>query len=50
MARKLGKIGVLLLAAWLILQGLTAFIDFRIDGSIMAVLALAAGVLLILDK
>ncbi|MBD3276024.1 MAG: hypothetical protein GF372_11980 [Candidatus Marinimicrobia bacterium] len=47
-----GRIGVLLLSAWLILQGIIPLLDFHIRNLdvILALLALAAGVLLLLDK
>ncbi len=47
-----GRIGVILLSVWLILQGLITLLDFHIDNLnvIMALIAFAAGVLLLLDK
>jgi len=47
---KLGKIGTILLGVWLILSGLSHVINFSIDGTIMAILAIAAGVLILLNK
>jgi hypothetical protein len=50
---KLGKnLGTLLLAIWLIITGLLAFvsISFPYLGQIMALLAIAAGVLLLLNR
>ena len=45
------SIGFLLLAIWLILTGLAAFIPmFAGLGVILAILAIAAGVLIILDR
>ncbi len=45
------KIGVILLAVWLILTGLIPLLKLSFEGIaiIMAVLAIAAGVLLLLD-
>ena len=40
-----------LLAVWLILRGLTAFdIVFRHEGVVLGVLAIAAGVLILLER
>lgn len=55
MARKIGfnrKFGVLLLAGWLILSGLASFNSYAFAGweEIRAVVAIAAGVLLVLDR
>jgi hypothetical protein len=45
------SIGFLLLAIWLILTGLTPFISMLTGlGTILAILAIAAGVLIILDR
>ena len=45
------SIGFLLLAIWLILTGLAAFIPMLAGlGVILAILAIAAGVLIILDR
>ena len=46
------NIGMLLLALWLVLTGLIAIIDLSFSGlsTIMAVLAIAAGVLIVLGK
>jgi hypothetical protein len=45
------KIGVIVLAIWLILTGLIPLLKLSFEGigTIMAVLAIAAGVLLLLD-
>jgi len=47
-----GRIGVLLLSTWLILKGIIPLLDFHFRNLdvILALLALAAGVLLLLDK
>jgi hypothetical protein len=44
--------GVLLLAVWLIVQGVTAFVDIAFPqlGAVLAILAIAAGVLLLLGR
>ncbi len=44
--------GMLLLAAWLILTGLLTFVNIGFRGlpELMAVLAIAAGVLIILER
>lgn len=46
------NLGMLLLAIWLILTGLIALLSFSFSGLpiIMAILAIAAGVLLLLGK
>jgi hypothetical protein len=46
------NLGMLLLAIWLILTGLTALLGFSFQGlpMIMAILALAAGVLVLLGR
>ncbi len=46
------NLGMLLLGIWLILNGLLQLFDFAIPGggTIMALLALAAGVLILLGK
>jgi len=46
------KIGTILLAAFLILTGLIPLLNLRIEGlpTIVAILAIAAGVLLLLDR
>lgn len=46
------NIGFVLLAAWLILTGLSAFVDFAIPGFglVMAILALAAGILILMAR
>jgi hypothetical protein len=47
-----GKVGKLLLAVWLILTGLLPLLDlsFPSSGTVMALLALVAGVLLLMDR
>jgi hypothetical protein len=45
-----GNIGFLLLAIWLILTGLSAFVSLGGLGVIMALLALAAGVLILMGR
>jgi len=40
---KLGRIGSILLGIWLILKGVPYFVDIKIDGMIMAVLAIVTG-------
>jgi len=46
------NVGTLLLALWLIMHGLMALLDlsFRGSGTVLAVLALASGVLILLDR
>jgi hypothetical protein len=46
------NIGMLLLAIWLILGGLIPMLDFRFSGmgTVMAALAIVAGVLLIVNR
>jgi len=46
------KLGVILLSVWLILTGLTRLVDLTFQGLpvLMAILAIAAGVLLLLDR
>jgi hypothetical protein len=46
------NLGLLLLAIWLILSGLLVFVpvDFAYTGHLLAVLAIAAGVLLLLGR
>jgi len=46
------RLGILLLSIWLILTGLMGILhlDFSGLGTIMAILALAAGVLLLLER
>lgn len=45
-------LGRFLLAAWLVLTGLIRLIDFSFKGlgTVMALLAIAAGVLIVLDR
>jgi hypothetical protein len=46
------KLGILLLAAWLIMHGLMALLDFgfRGDGTVSGLLALSSGILILLDR
>jgi len=46
------SLGMVLLAIWLILTGLLPFLNVRIPqaGSVMAVLAIAAGVLILVGR
>lgn len=44
------NIGVVLLAIWLILIGLSAFINLGEIGRLLNILAIAAGVFLLLDR
>ena len=44
------NMGMLLLAVYLILSGLTALLGFAIPGILMAILAIAAGVLILMGK
>ena len=45
------RIGSLLLAAWLILTGLAAFgLNFPGEGPILGILAIAAGVFILLER
>jgi hypothetical protein len=45
-----GNLGFLLLAIWLILTGLSAFISMGGLGVIMALLAIAAGVFILMSR
>jgi hypothetical protein len=44
------SVGMILLAIWLILQGLPSFIRFVIPGRFTALLALLAGILLLVGR
>ncbi|MDE3089318.1 MAG: hypothetical protein KGJ80_08020 [Chloroflexota bacterium] len=44
------NLGMLLLAIWLVLTGLSAFISFGSLGVLIPLLAIAAGVLLLLGR
>jgi hypothetical protein len=44
------NVGLLLLAVWLILHGLTGLIVFALPSPLMAVLALLAGVLILVGR
>lgn len=47
-----GKLGTVLLSLWLILYGLMSILDlsFRGSGTVLALLALASGILILLDR
>jgi hypothetical protein len=45
-----GNIGFLLLAIWLILTGLSAFVSMAGLAPILAILAIAAGVLILINR
>ncbi len=42
--------GFLVLAIWLIIQGIAAFVPFTLPGAVMPALALIAGVLILIGK
>ena len=44
------NLGMLLLAAWLILYGLSGLVALVLPAPLMAVLALAAGILILLSR
>jgi hypothetical protein len=44
------NLGMILLAIWLILTGLSAFISLGGIGTLLAILAIAAGVLILLGR
>ena len=44
------NLGMLLLAIYLILVGITALLHFALPGIVMALLALAAGILILIGK
>lgn len=44
------NLGMILLAIWLIVMGISQIVSLPIPAIIMAVLAIAAGVLILLDK
>jgi hypothetical protein len=44
------NLGMLLLAIYLILVGLTALLHFAFPGIVMAILALAAGILILIGR
>lgn len=44
------NLGMLLLAIWLILTGLMGLITIAIPGIVMAILALAAGILILIGR
>ncbi len=47
-----GRLGFVLLAIWLILTGLLALFDFHFNGEgiIMGILALVAGILILIER
>ncbi|HXY55874.1 MAG TPA: hypothetical protein VEM40_14505 [Nitrospirota bacterium] len=49
---KLSKFGAIVLGIWLILKGIMPLLhlSFSSSGTVMAILAIAAGVLILLDK
>lgn len=44
------NVGMLLLAIWLILYGLTSFVSIALPPAVMGVLALLAGVLILVGR
>jgi len=44
------NIGFLLLAVWLILYGLTGLVSFALPAPLMAILALLAGILILVGR
>ena len=46
------NLGLLLLGLWLVLSGLAHFVNFHVSGwgTVMAILAIAAGVLIIMER
>ena len=44
------SVGMILLAIWLILQGVTAFVRISIPSTVSAVLALLAGILILIGR
>ena len=44
------NMGFLVLAVWLILYGLTAFASFALPAPLMAILALIAGILILVGR
>jgi hypothetical protein len=48
--RVTSNIGMLLLAIWLILSGLTGFVAVGLPSPLMAVLALLAGILILVGR
>jgi hypothetical protein len=45
-----GNPGMLLLAIWLILNGLTAIVSLALPSPLMAILALVAGILILIGR
>ena len=43
-------LGMLILAIWLILMGVSAFVTLSVPGTVMGVLALVAGVLILIGR
>jgi hypothetical protein len=48
--RKGMSVGMILLAVWLILQGLPLIVRFVIPNKVMGMLALLAGILILIDR
>ncbi|HEV8343213.1 MAG TPA: hypothetical protein VGR30_12655 [Candidatus Binatia bacterium] len=44
------SVGIILLAIWLILQGLPSFVRFVIPSKLMGLLALLAGILILVGR
>ena len=44
------SVGLLLLAVWLILYGVTGFVAFALPAQLMSVLALLAGILILVGR
>ncbi len=44
------SVGMILLAIWLVLNGLPAFVRFVIPGKLMSLLALLAGILILVGR
>ncbi|MGI6366106.1 MAG: hypothetical protein ACOX2G_10360 [Bacillota bacterium] len=48
---KIGRVGLILLGVWLILQGVLRFVSIPfLTGDIMAVLAIVTGIILLIGK
>jgi hypothetical protein len=46
----MGSMGMILLALWLILTGLSSLVRFGIPSQVMGILALIAGILLLIGR
>jgi hypothetical protein len=44
------SVGIILLALWLIMTGLTSFVRFGIPSRFMGILALLAGILILIGR